>query len=383
MKRNISLLSLALSALILSTSCSEQDNSTDTKEIELEEGKVIASQAWDGYEDLQGKSFGNVFTMPEKIEPTTVDNVYSIFAEKDEAQADKDICKEYFKKVFGDDYNEKCIVNMPEGDYTYSEKSSDNYAVFRHGPGTVSKNGAVPLSMTTSGYSFKNRYIPTKDRDVLLDIGKEKQSVGAICDAALKYCSNIFEGHFKECELYAADLIHFYNSDTDNYAADVTIGLKYERIPLEYRFTPLDKRVSKSFYVVGTYYVPATFDLDLYGIDDIGVLSVYWADNKLRAETLNGMIPLKETVKILERELAPNSKYKFNRVELLYCKKKTSPIYENDPIINASIDEDYGEVVDPPFVPTWVFTVNTNTSDGSKLYYIKLNAVTGEITIDK
>ena len=69
---------------------------------------------------------------------------------------------------------------MPEGDYTYSEKSSDNYAVFRHGPGTVSKNGVVPLSMTTSGYSFKNRYIPTKDRDVLLDIGKEKQSVGAI-----------------------------------------------------------------------------------------------------------------------------------------------------------------------------------------------------------
>ena len=41
-------------AAMLLCSCSEQDNSIDTKEVELEEGKVIASQAWDGYEELQG-----------------------------------------------------------------------------------------------------------------------------------------------------------------------------------------------------------------------------------------------------------------------------------------------------------------------------------------
>ena len=391
MKRNISLLSLALSALILSTSCSQQDNSGNTKETEDSANVVPVSQIWDGYEDLQGKSFGNVFTMPEKIRHVKFDEAYSFYTETDNNEDQQANCEKYFKLLFGDNYDEKYISEQGEAKIYSDGANGKHYAMYLYGPGTMVMNGIRPLSSNDSGYELKTRYDPESDKDTVLQVGNESITVGKLCENAVGFCTAKFDGHFNEFELYPADLQYYYNSDHDNYSVSAVIGLKYKGIPVEYQFTPLFSDENRSFYDVTTHYCPMMFTLDMYGSDDFRVLMVYCTDSKPITENIDSILSLKEAVSILERELAQNSKYRFERVELLYSAKNKSINAYREPWMtdedfsrdNESAAADYGEIPPVTYFPTWVFTLSINSVNGPMENYIKVNAVTGEITIDK
>lgn len=159
---------------------------------------------------------------------------------------------------------------------------------------------------------------------------------------------------------------------------------------LEDRFTPLFKTEDKGFYQVMTNYTPAYVDVDLVGKDSISFLDIYFSNNIPDPEKLEKIISLKQAAELLERELAPQSGYRFNEVSLIYCNKATSPtlipteemmgkdIILDFPEENARMYEEFGEVIHR-FDPTWCFYYGSEEAGAS----VKVNARTGEITIDQ
>ena len=405
--RKIIWVCMIIVSLFMFVSCSEQDNSNENQaesEISIasqvwdghEESparsfdKVLPSQAWEGYEELQGKSFGNVFTLPEKIRPVKADEAYSFYTENDHNEDQQANSEKYFKLLFGNDYDEKYISDQGEAKIYSDGDNGKYYAMYLYGPGTMVMNGIRPLSSIDSGYELKTRYDPERDKDTVLEVGNESITVGKLCENAVGFCTAKFDGHSNEFELYPAVLLYYHDADHDYYSASVTIGLKYKGIPGEYHFTPLYSDEDRGFYHVTTHYCPMMFTLDMYGSDDFRALMVYCTDIMIHGEKLDEIIPLKEAASILEQELAQNSKYKFERVELLYCAKNKSINANIEPGMseedlaraNERAAADYGKVPPRTYVPTWVFTVTANSINGTMEKYIKVNAVTGEITID-
>ena len=405
--RKIIWVGMIIVSLFMFVSCSEQDNSNENqaesessiasqvwdgheKSPDRSFNKVQPSQAWEGYEELQGKSFGNVFTLPEKIRPVRADEAYSFYTENDHNEDQQANSEKYFKLLFGDDYDEKYISDQGEAKIYSDGDNGKYYAMYLYGPGTMVMNGIRPLSSIDSGYELKTRYDPESDKDTVLEVGNESITVGKLCENAVGFCTAKFDGHFNEFELYPVVLLYYHDPDHDYYSASVTIGLKYKGIPVEYQFTPLFSDENRSFYDVTTHYCPMMFTLDMYGSDDFRVLMVYCTDSKPVTENIDSILSLKEAVSILERELAQNSKYKFERVELLYSAKNKSINAYREPWMtdedlsraNESAAADYGELPPVTYFPTWVFTLSINSVNGPMENYIKVNAVTGEITID-
>jgi len=381
MRKPISLLSIIFFCFVF-VSCASQDNEEHTKETEITK-MVAPSQAWDGYEDLQGKSFGNVLTMPDKIEPAVVSEVYCILPELRENRNDETDSKEYFKRFFGEKYNEKNITNPEKGRFVYSEGLNDyDLAVYVNGsPDNSRKNGSLPLG--SNDYQLDKRYYPGTDDNVTIEVGTENRTVGDLFDAAVKYSSYLLEGHFNDLEIFPESLYTCYNADLDEYAAGVTMGFKYKGVEIESQFTPLFEVQDRGFYEVITSYNPMSFSIDLYGIDDVRFVNYTCGDWKFTAEKQEQIMSLAAAVDTLEKELAPNSSYLFEKVGLIYCLKTTGPARTNDSKANESINADYGEVKPARYEPTWCFTYTVNTLNGMENNYVKVNAVTGEITIDK
>ena len=97
----------------------------------------------------------------------------------------------------------------------------------------------------------------------------------------------------------------------------------------------------------------------------------------------NEIISLKAAAELLQNELADNLRLRFTEVRLMYCCKDTYP--NLDPNINGDKEamrekmEKEFSIQRSEYVPTWCFFLGNPDSVRTS---IKINAVTGEITID-
>ena len=371
-----------LTAAIMLTACINENN-THTQDAEADTAKVSVSQAWEGWEELQGKSFGNAFTMPEKLDPVIADELYS-FEMLPRTDFDSEAeAKKYFKLVFGDEKN--IVMQETENGDHYHYSVGENDSIFSDfSYGTPVNFGSKDNGMLgNNGYRLRSRYSCEADRDVMLEIGTENLTVGQAGEAAAGYCKRLLDGHFTELELFPFRVDLCYNADKDDYAASVVLGWKYKGTVIEVSDTYLEDVETRDFYDVFTAYCPIYLFLDLYGSDDARFMMTACADKDIAAEKLDKIIPLKEAVALMEKELARYSGYKFSKVQLIYCNKHSYPVMGPDSGENESILADYGEVKNTPYVPTWVFTVGDELSVNDLFYSVKVNAVTGEITVDK
>ena len=135
-------------------------------------------------------------------------------------------------------------------------------------------------------------------------------------------------------------------------------------------------------YDVLTYYSFNQMNFTMSGKDSILGFSNVTLISKMQEEPVNEIIPLKSAVKLLETSLAEQSNYRFQKIDLMYCQKFTYPAFTGNESLNSEIMADYGEIPDQPFVPTWCFTWTTDQGQEKLVQHIKVNAVTGEITVD-
>ena len=381
MKRNISLLSLALSALILSTSCSQQDNSGNTKETEDSANVVPVSQIWDGYEDLQGKSFGNVFTMPEMIEPTENDGIYSLTLVPRTDIDPEAASRKLFKAVYGDQLDDKNLWTSGDGTYTYKDADDVVTSFANNAPASI---GYTKLPMIGgTQYEETAIYDPIKNADVFMELELGSCTVGELWSKAVDTAELYFSGYYPGLELCPGFIKYMHDTDLDEYRAYLQIDFSYKGIPLQDTLSGLFETENRGFYEVITSYGAAFIGCHYYGINDPALFMFYYGAYSIDAQEQQSIIPLKEAVSLIGSELAQNIKLKFEDISLQYCHKNIAPAYTADSVLNESIRADFGEDRPLDFRPTWVFMWSENGVNGKEQNYVKVDAISGEITIDK
>ena len=124
-------------------------------------------------------------------------------------------------------------------------------------------------------------------------------------------------------------------------------------------------------------------NLDVFGKDEFSNFHTdppYVIKSK---EEITKLYSLKDACEILKSGLAEYSNYKFDDVRLMYVNLFTS---ESQNLSKMTVEEqkEYfkkSAEAEREFTPTWAFIMNDNGS-GFERKLIKVNAVTGEITMD-
>ena len=365
------------------SSCAAQDNNGNTYETESSD-KVPVSQAWDGYEELQGKQYGNIFKMPEMIEPVRVETLYS-FVPKDRPDWDrvKAGAETFFKAMYGDSYGSENIIESisPGGVQQIQYLSSEDDAmvtssgiVYAYRNGYRSK--AVTLQPETLG-----SYDPKTSRDVMLHLDDGDCTVGELCDQVAAFSKNAFYPMYEGYELEPV-YVSYQSAPDMSELANVVVGIKRDGIFMETYPSQLFEQEHRKDYDVLTYYSFNQMSFTMSGKDSILGFTNVTLLSKMQEVPVNKIIPLKSAVKLLETSLAEQSDYRFQKIDLMYCQKFTYPALTGNESLNSEIMADYGEIPDQPFVPTWCFTWTTDQGQERLIQHIKVNAVTGEITVD-
>ena len=376
------MLTITLAALLL-ISCSSQENGENAKQADGT-NKVPISQIWNGYEELQGKQYGNAFTLPEKIEPVNVERLYS-FVPKDNPKWEKvkSTAKPFMKAFYGESFKDDNMTETSnsagEKRIEYSSREGDYCLVTGSGPLAGNKAGFEPLS-ATSIIEVTDRYDPSQ-RDVSLELDIGTCTVGELCDNAKSFCDRTFRPLFSDYEFEPAKVTVCLTNEMKNHAM-VICGMRYKGLLMEPFFSQLNQVEDRGKYQVYTYYSPNYIELDMNGADSVYAFNNQAIPSQNKEKELTEIISFKSAVGLLENNLAVNSDYKIEKVSLMYCQKFTYPGLSSDEKTNSDILADYGEIPDQPYVPTWCFSWESTVNNSYAVFYVKVNAVTGEITID-
>lgn len=364
---------ITLGLTFLLTSCSQIENDKNTMQ-NTNVDAVPIEHIYDGYEELQGKDFGS-FSLPDKIQVSDVDKLYS-FSSVGKTVADvEQESKHYFKEFLGDSYDEANIKKEKEKVYAYY--GENGYTMF-----FVECMPMNAYYVDHPGYACTETlgtYYADTDRDIVLDLAKGECTVGELCDSLSEVISRTFYPLYGDFEIYPYIIDYYFNENMEK-VAEVTCAVRYKGVNMEIFFSPLFIVEEREEYQVITNYVPSHMIFALDGKDSITFFANRFAPkDEADAEEINEVISLKGAVELLEENLAVQSHYQFEEVYLYYCCKKTSPAHVNDEALNSKMDEDFKDVEPSRFEPTWCFMWHTSEGEGQ---YIKVNAVTGEITVE-
>jgi hypothetical protein len=233
--------------------------------------------------------------------------------------------------------------------------------------------------MVSENYSeYIGRYSAAKDSEQVLELDGEKCTVGEVCDSLSSFINESFYPLYDDFEIYPLDVDYFF-TESSEYAVEVTCGIKYKGVPLEDYFSPMFVTEERNGYEVITSYSPSHMLFDLYGKDNITFFNSRFATRDIETTKISEIISLKDAVELLQNELAKNSYYEIEEVKLMYCCKSTSPVPTDDEELNSKMQADFADAEPTPFEPTWCFFWYTD--DGNR-QALKVNAVTGEITVD-
>ncbi len=380
MKRSISITLLTFVTILFSGCAAMERNENvhsagDTEELGI-------SHIYDGYEELQGKGFSG-FTMPEKIEKQDISEAYTFIrseAKKRDYKAESELS---FKALFGNDYNEKFVRSSEHPIWYAPDRMLYEYVDDKGGYASYSLmafGGFIGGWEKLNSFQSSQKVFSTENTSQQITLGNSTVTVGEVADYANEILHQL-------SPLYNVELFPMYVNETTYLetgakAAEVVCAGKYKGIPME-DDSLFSKTEQRNGYSVMTSYNAARIKMIFDSPGHITVLNTASFPNWEFEETkLDKLISLKDAVAILDKEIAPNSHYEIEEVRLMYCCKVTGVVQTNDEDENSRNRADYGEQEPERFVPTWCFRWHSYTDKARLTHAIKVDAVTGEITID-
>lgn len=373
---------LLLMSLVM-VSCSSQDNNGNIKETDSFE-KTRISQLYDGYEELQGKKYSG-FTLPQIIEKPTFDSLYRFPDRRggSEIPSEEENTIKLFKRCFGDKYDNNAL------DVNENWDKSKTYSLFLpDGTGAVVLHG-FPVSiikdpsgnLLTSNFELLNTYTGS-ERDKTVELRDGRCTTGELLDGIGKCLERDILPSIGGFDIYPLSIHNCKNSDGICYA-EIEYGIKYKGIPLEDKSAMFISQQRSGYQVITSYSISTLSVVTAYRTD-YSVFSSTFSDQYPLVEELSEAISLDSAVQLLQKELAPNINLEFDSVELKYCCKITAPtLTVTDKDKDSQILADYGEIKTAFFEPTWCFYYRKSYDGNSIQEAVKVNAITGEITIDK
>ena len=378
MKRCISIFTAITMMLFIFCSCSSQDNCGNTMSVNAGD-KVPVSQVYDGYEDLQGKSFGNL-KMPDKIEKPEFEKLCRFPDRRggEKISEEKETAVSIFGSIFGENFDEKYIeTDSKTGDIYY--RSSEGSAVVYNG---------FPFNITlgytgdilTPDRKLTGSYSPS-DTDKTVRLKDGDCTVGELLSGMQKCLEKDILPYMEDYEVRPLSVLN-YCADETNCSAEITYGVSYKGIMLE-EASPLFEIKDAAGYQTLTTYTQSSLTLFTDNKDRYLIFTPSFSQQQPKPEEVSEAISLRAAVEILKNELAENLRLDFDSVELRYCCKTTGPVMTADESENSRVLAEYGEIKAAYFEPTWCFYYSVRDLNGSHCEAVKVNAITGEITIDK
>ncbi len=375
--RHRKILVLIAVAIVLS-SCRFQDNYAKTQSTEKVTLSPV-SQAYDGVEELLGKDFG-AFSLPENVTPENVQEAYRLsLSYRSIQEPQKDVsqqAKQQFQNFFGNNFKEENVTtaNSACGEltYTYVDPETSDEGQFNGGFLAKRGNYVEPSGDIESCEAVE--FLRGEDKNISLQGGSAKAS--ELAEKANDYLRSNFSEQYGELDI-KSKCVYFYNQPQPTAA--VCCAQYFKGIPLEEYPSPLN--IDNQDGTI-TYYFFNYIFCNFQNADSIDKLDISIAfDQIMETEKLDKIISLKQAVEILQTELAPESGYVFDDVQLLYCCKHTQKEANLDE--NGELPDWYEDYRKEPFVftPTWCFFFN-NEYSGLTREAVKVDAITGEITLD-
>ena len=372
MKRFFKALSLSFAILILGTACTEQDNNANWKTTYSIE-TVNAKEIFKGSDELQGKDL-NMLKLPEQIEAIDTDDIYTFPFEPAASDKEAENSKAFFKAVFGDEYSDSFWKD--EGNRVYSYNSEKGLVSFFRNNCPENYYSSARGAVNTT--EVLGTYYADADREKIVELKNGKCSIGEICDTVSDFISKAFYPLYGEFKIYPY-IITYIIDDNMEKSAEVTCAVSYHGVTLEPLFSTLFEVEERAEYKVITNYVPSHMLFYLDGKDSIIFFTNRFGTKQMDTKKLDKLISLKDAVDILTDNLAEYSRYDIEQVALYYCCKNTAPSPVEDEKLNSKMAEDFKDVPKCCFEPTWCFIWHT---DDGRQQDIKVNAVTGEITME-
>ena len=372
---------LIVAAVLLLAGCGN-GSSGNTAETEEKE-RVPVTDLFEGYEDLQGKDL-EVFTLPETIEKPAYEKLYRFPDRRGGADVPEEYAKtkQLMKNCFGDKFDESLMTASDNRDnskiYSFSLPEGLSAVVLHGFPINIVKSAEkllTPQQEQLHCYSASEG-----DRTVELKNGS--CTVNELTENMRKRLdSEIMQG-LEGFELVPKSVYNYRNSNSVCYAS-IEYEVMYRGIKLDYD-PPMSVIQQKNGYEVMTSYSANSVTLSTADKDDYAVLSSTFSEQYPLTEEVPEAISLKRAVRLLQSELAEYSRYEFDTVELRYCCRITAPVITGtDKSEDSRILADYGELNTAYFEPTWCFYYSSIRGSEKHREAVKVNALTGEITIDK
>jgi len=375
-------------ALVMLSSCALQDNSqrsgADNNVMTVEESEVKVneiSKLYDGWEELQGKHIGDHIIMPQKITPVDLKTVYTFRVKENTNKSDiEQRAKTLFKSFFGERYDESLVeqdgdewcynVVLPPADGEDPVAASPDYGAYAGYPLSIMKTDTSfndPAKMTVAVYD------PKSDRDTELELIGGKCTVGEICGTVQKFIDREFVG-YEGLKVEPTAVFLFNDSDNGKLCkrAYVNCGMVKDGVNCLDWFTQYNTQNVTADGTEDTYYSPYYIRFILDGKDDIIYCNSSGYPVKTYDETkYDELISLKTAVGLIDKNMAEELVFRFEKVSLIYCTKTTT----------KSTKAGDSQIEFRDFRPTWVFEWNTKFGAFSSAS-IKVDAISGEITLD-
>lgn len=368
---------LLTACVFMLSSCGVFDNKSNTQQAENFQLSSV-NVAYDGIDELMGKDMGSV-KLPDTIIVQDISELYT-FSAKMHHNEDSQTNKEFALKLYSDFFKESFEPEECEFDslgyfYMYYDEGKE---LARYADGQMSlvrKDYEVNLEE-----EFQRFY--RADSDERISVGNSECSVKEIAAAAKDFLDNELPTAFNGFVVEPQDV--FIRRNGDKNVVNINCVQKLHGIPFEDYptvFTQMSKDSSGNDTIT-TYYAT---DIRM-GLDDKDSIAWVHIDKPVeitKKEKLEKMISLKDAVDILHKELSELTVFKFDEVKLMYCCKQTYIDYYYGDMTFEQQLEKTNELNEQEhdFYPTWCFIADNELSGYSR-WIVKLNAVTGEITID-
>ena len=370
MRSMIKHLSLAAAVLLLLAGCGN-DNSGNTMETGTTD-LVPTSAVCEGCDELAGGKY-STFSLPDRIiipQPEEICELEVRARQSSDVEAEG---QKLFRSLIGEDFKqENC--GWDDFQYFYSCNGEHCSAQFTGNILTFSSDRHIAGELSSENLSVC--WDAETEPDKAVPLGSGTVTVKELSDAAEKYLRDTIGFLVPDLEIRVQDIFPFSINNEDR--ARIVSALYYKGIPIEDYISPT---VESSENEIRSYYNCMT-DMIMTEADECIFLSTTIPEITSKTSQEN-IIGFRDAVKILDDTLAEYLSYSFEDVELMYSCLMTQPVIDvkGGDYEAAKAATEAFEAEPKKLHPTWCFILDNNLSGFSR-QLIKLDAVTGEVTVN-
>ena len=362
-----------LTAICLLCGCSEQDNSANNYENSDDLVFAASSEIMNGYDELSGQKY-STFSLPETADLTAPEEICAIEVVPREKTIIETDGQKLFRALVPEGFkSENCCWDDNNYFYTYNDEHYT--AQFTGSLLTFSSNKKNAGEMSSENLS--ERFDAKRDGDKTFRLGNDTISVAKMSSIAEKYLNERIGFLVPDFEIKVHDFFPYKTAN--EYRVRIISALYCKGIAIEEYISPtfdISNDQIKSYY-------NCMIDMIMTAPDECILLNMSSIPRISSSENKEKVIGIKEAVNLLDRSLAPNMSFSFDDIKLMYCGLLTQPVIDatNGDYEAARAETEKFEAIPKRLEPTWCFIIDNKLSGFSR-QIIKLNALTGEITMD-